>query len=290
GGTSNSAFQKFIQTDAAINPGNSGGPLVNMAGQVIGMNTAIYTESAGSEGIGFAMPSNTIAEVYNMLISPEHKVTRGSIGIQFQAAQSSAVGRMYGFANGGVLVSVVTPNGPASKAGLQAGDVITSVDGASIKGGDELIAAISAKRPGSTVRLGYERNGKKQVADVGIADRAKLFANLNDPSDDTSTSPESDVGESKLGIKVQALTAAQSSKLNLPGGVVVTAVRPGSFADEVNLPKGYVITEINKMPVTSESSYRTIVSNLKSGQDVVFVVRDAQRPTSGNTYVGGTLP
>ena len=126
-------FQRFIQTDAAINPGNSGGPLVDMAGQVIGMNTAIYTQSAGSEGVGFAMPSNTLISIYNQLISPSHKVVRGSIGIQFQATLGSAVGRVYGFSNGGVLVSVVTPNGPAAKAGLQAQDVITSVDGKSIK-------------------------------------------------------------------------------------------------------------------------------------------------------------
>jgi serine protease Do len=290
GGISNSQFQKFIQTDAAINPGNSGGPLVDMTGEVIGMNTVIYTQSAGSEGVGFAMPSNTLISVYNMLISPEHKVTRGSIGIQFQGVQSSAVGRMYGFANGGVLVSVVTPNGPAAKAGLQAGDVITSVDGAPVKDGDELVAIISNKKPGSSVKLGYVRNGKKETADVGIADRAKLFADLTGGSDDSNTPEESDAGEGKLGIKVQPLTPAIASKLGVKGGVVVTEVRPGSFADEISLSKGLVIIEINKVPVTDQSSYNAIVSGLKSGADAVFVVRDPQRPAGGNTYVGGTLP
>jgi serine protease Do len=290
GGISNSQFQKFIQTDAAINPGNSGGPLVDMAGEVIGMNTAIYTQSAGSEGVGFAMPSNTLISVYNMLISPEHKVTRGSIGIQFQGVQSSAVGRMYGFANGGVLVSVVTPNGPAAKAGLQPGDVITSVDGAPVKDGDELVAIISNKKPGSSVKLGYVRNGKKETADVGIADRAKLFADLTGGSDDSNTPEESDAGEGKLGIKVQPITPAMATKLGVKGGVVVTEVRPGSFADEISLAKGLVIIEINKMPVTDQSSYNAVVSGLKSGADAVFVVRDPQRPAGGNTYVGGTLP
>ena len=286
-----SAFQKFIQTDAAINPGNSGGPLVNMAGQVIGMNTAIYTESAGSEGIGFAMPSNTIADVYNMLISPDHKVTRGSIGIQFQAAQSSAVGRMYGTSTGGVIISEITPNAPAAKAGLQPLDVITTIDGMPIKDGDQLIAVISAKKPGSTVKIGYERNGKKQVVEVGIADRAKTVADALGGSDQDNSGPtESDAGEGKLGIKVQALTSAQASKLSVRGGVIVTDVRPGSFADEISLGKGYVITEINKMPVTDETSYRSIVSGLKSGQDVVFVVHDLQRPNNGSTLIGGTLP
>jgi serine protease Do len=291
GNAQSAAFQKFIQTDAAINPGNSGGPLVDMAGQVIGMNTAIYTESAGSEGIGFAMPSNTIINVYNMLISPEHKVTRGSIGIQFQSVQSSAVGRMYGFSNGGVLVSVVTPNGPAAKAGLQPDDVITSVDGTPVKDGDELIAIISAKKPGSTIRLGYRRNNKPETAEVGIADRAKLFADvLGNGGDDANGPAESDAGEGKLGIKVQALTPQQQQKLNLHGGVVVTDVRPGSFADETGLSKGYVIVEINKQAVTDETSYRNIVSGLKSGSDVVFVLRDPQGLKNGNTYVGGTLP
>jgi serine protease Do len=286
---SNGAFQRFIQTDAAINPGNSGGPLVDMAGQVIGMNTAIYTESAGSEGIGFAMPSNTIINVYNLLIGPEHKVVRGSIGIQFQSVESSAVGRMYGFANGGVLISVVTPNGPAAKAGLQPGDALISVDGTPIKNGDDLIAMISAKAPGSTVKIGYRRNGKLETTEVGITDRAKLFANLLNGNDTSTPQDESDAGVGKLGIKVQALTAAQAAKLNVHGGVVVTDVRPGSFADEIQLSKGNVIIAINRQPITDEASYRAIVSSLKSGQDVVFVIRDPQRPSSGNTYLGGTL-
>ena len=113
-------FQHFIQTDAAINPGNSGGPLLNMNGEVIGVNTAIYTQSAGYQGIGFAMPSNTVVEVYNDLIGASHKVTRGSIGIRFNQGLSGAVNRVYGFKNG-VLVQQVQPGGPAEKAGLKVG-------------------------------------------------------------------------------------------------------------------------------------------------------------------------
>src|SRR5579864_541170 len=111
-------FQHFIQTDAAINPGNSGGPLLNMNGEVIGVNTAIYTQSAGYQGIGFAMPSNTVVSVYNDLVSPSHKVTRGSIGISFHSGLSSAINRVYGFKNG-VLVQQVQPGGPADKAGMK---------------------------------------------------------------------------------------------------------------------------------------------------------------------------
>jgi serine protease Do len=289
-GFATNQFQRFIQTDAAINPGNSGGPLVDMAGQVIGMNTAIFTQSAGSEGIGFAMPSNTIIGVYNMLISPEHKVTRGSIGITFQAQESSAVSRMYGFAGGGVLVNTVTPNGPASKAGLQPGDAIVSVDGQPVKDGDELVRLISARAPGSTVRLGYIRNGRKDTATVGITDRAKLFADLGAQPDDSSGSATSDSGQLKLGISVSDVPPAVASKLTIHGGIMVQSVRPGSFADEIGLVKGTIITEINRHPVTDQDSFSAIVGGLKSGDDVVFVVRSPQAPSNGPSYLGGTLP
>jgi len=289
-GIAQNQFQRFIQTDAAINPGNSGGPLVDMAGQVIGMNTAIYTQSAGSEGIGFAMPSDTVIRVYNDLIGPEHKVIRGSIGISFQSAQSSAVGRVYGFANGGVLVGSITPNGPASKAGLQPGDVITSIDGAPVKDGDELVAIISAKHPGSTVHIGYERSGKHQVAEVGIADRAKLFADTGTNDDANNAPEETDIGQNKLGITVHPTDASVATKLGVKGGVTVTSVRPGSFADEIGLGRNAVISEINRKPVTDEASYRAIVTGLKSGDDVVFIIHDPRVSGGGISAVGGTLP
>jgi serine protease Do len=286
-------FQKFIQTDAAINPGNSGGPLVDMAGQVIGMNTAIYTQSMGSQGVGFAMPSNVIANVYNMLISPEHKVIRGSIGISFQSTPpESAVGRVYGFAKGGVMVNEVRPaNGPAAKAGVKSGDIITSIDGKHIKDGDELVADISARKVGSTVQLGLLRNGAAQNVAVTIADRAKLFADTDNAADNSAAPTESDAGEGKLGIKVTAIPAAIASKLGIKGGVIVTDVRPGSFADEINLTKNTVIVEINKHPITDESSYRAVVSGLKSGEDVAFAVRGTGAgAAASNSYIGGTLP
>src|ERR1035437_8202819 len=153
-------FQHFIQTDAAINPGNSGGPLLNMNGEVVGVNTAIFTQSNGYQGIGFAMPSSTVAEVYNDLISPSHKVTRGSIGIEFREGLSGAINRVYGFKNG-VLVNKIHPGGPAEKAGLKPGDIITAIDGHSIKDGDDLVSEIASRRPGSTIRLGYLRDGKQ---------------------------------------------------------------------------------------------------------------------------------
>ncbi len=291
-GISQSQFQRFIQTDAAINPGNSGGPLVDMSGAVIGMNTAIYTQSMGSQGVGFAMPSNIVINVYNMLISPEHKVTRGSIGIQFQAASSSAVSRMYGFDKGGVIIGSVVPGGGASKAGLQPGDVILSIDGRTIKDGDDLVADISARHIGSTVKVGYLRGKEQKSATVTIGDRAKTYSDLAGANtDNPDAAPDvPDAGQGKLGITVGPVKPADAAKLGSKNGVQVTGVRTGSFADEINLVKGAIIVEINRQPVTDEASYRAIVSGLKPGADVVFVLRDPNVRNGGNTYVGGTLP
>jgi serine protease Do len=281
-------FQHFIQTDAAINPGNSGGPLVNMAGQVIGVNTAIYTQSAGYQGIGFAMPANTIVQVYNALISPDHKVIRGSIGIQFQENLPPAVGRVYGFKSG-VLVNAVTPHGPADQSGMKAGDIIVSVDGNSIKDGDALVSDIASRKPGSSVKLGYLRNGQQGSATLTIADRAQLYASQPN-GDGGETGPEStpNASQGKLGISVDALPQALSGK----GihGVIVGQVRPGSFADEIGLQSGLVITEINKQQVTSPDQFQSLVSALKSGQDVVFSVLDSRNTAAGGQYLGGTLP
>jgi serine protease Do len=286
-GVSQTQFQRFIQTDAAINPGNSGGPLVDMAGQVVGMNTAIYTQSMGSQGVGFAMPSNIIANIYNMLIGPEHKVVRGSIGITFQTAQSSAVGRVYGFTNG-VIVGTVTPNGGASKAGIQVGDVLVSIDGRNIKDGDDLVNDISARHVGSTVKIGYLRDGKQNTANVVIGDRAKTYSDITGQQDEPATPQEADAGEGKLGITVSAIPPAVAAKAGIKGGVIITSVRPGSFADEIGLGKTAIITAINRKPVTDEASYRAIVSTLKSKDDVVFVI---YIPNQKNVnYVGGTLP
>src|ERR1700690_1969480 len=172
----NRQFQSFIQTDAAINPGNSGGPLVNMAGEVIGINTAILTETSSYAGVGFAMPSNTVVSVYNQLIAPDHRVARGSIGIMFSAQENPAISRVYGVGSGGVTVSAVTAGSPAEQAGIKVGDTIVSVDGKPVKNGDELVSDIAGRKPGSKVPLGFVRNGKKQEATVTVADRAKLFA------------------------------------------------------------------------------------------------------------------
>ncbi|MGB6720875.1 MAG: Do family serine endopeptidase [Terracidiphilus sp.] len=280
-------FQHFIQTDAAINPGNSGGPLLDMNGNVIGVNTAIYTQSAGYQGIGFAMPANTVVSVYNDLISPNHKVTRGSIGIQFREGLSNAVNRVYGFKNG-VLVQEVQPGGPADKAGLKPGDIITEIDGRTVKDGDDLVNEIASRRPGSTIRLGYLRDGKQDDTTVTIGDRDKVFADLG--NQETEQSPESsgDAGETKLGLVVRDLAPAVAGKIH-SSGVEIESVRAGSFGDLQGLEPGWVITHVNKQPTGNRDQFNAVVSKLKSGDDVVFEVVDPRHPEEGINYVGGTL-
>ena len=209
-------FQHFIQTDAAINPGNSGGPLLNMNGEVIGVNTAIFTQSNGYQGIGFAMPSNTVVSVYNDLISPSHKVVRGSIGIQFRPNLSGAINRIYGFKNG-VLVQQVQPGGPADKGGLKPGDIITHIDGRPIKDGDDLVNEIASRKPGSSIRLGFLRDGKPTDATVTIGDRDKVFAEMAGQQSNAGPDEQGDAGETKLGIVVREAPPAVSGRLHAQG-------------------------------------------------------------------------
>jgi serine protease Do len=287
----NRQFQSFIQTDAAINPGNSGGPLVNMAGEVIGINTAILTDTNAYAGVGFAMPSNTVVNVYNQLIAPEHRVARGSIGIMFNAQENPAISRVYGAGSGGVTVSDVTAGSPAERAGIKVGDTIVSVDGKPVKNGDDLVSDIASRKPGAKVTLGFVRNGKKQEASVTVADRAKLFAARL--GDDEENGGEAAPKESKLGLTVRAVTSEMADRLDIPAGkgVIVQDIKPSSFADDVGLTRGDVILEINKQAVNSEDDFSRISSSLKSGQDVVFLVRQrGAGRQDGTIFLAGTLP
>ena len=286
-------FQHFLQTDAAINPGNSGGPLLNMNGDVIGVNTAIYTQSGGYQGMGFALPSSTVVEVYNQLIGPSHKVVRGSIGITFDAHESESITRRYGR---GVIVSYVQPGGPAEKAGLKQGDVITSIDGRVIKNNDDLVNEIAGRRPGSTVRLGCTRDelqsGKPVFrpfdTTVTIGDRDKVFANLANAQAEEAPEGQGEAGEGKLGIVVRETTPAQTAKLHTPG-MVIQSVRTGSFADMQGLDAGLVITRINRQPTGNRAQYTAIVNQIKPGDDVVFELINPHQPAQGLIIPGGKL-
>jgi serine protease Do len=280
-------FQSFIQTDAAINPGNSGGPLVNMNGEVIGINTAIFTQSFGYQGVGFAMPSNTVREVYAQLTGPEHRVARGSIGVQFNGTSTPALSRVYGR---GVTIAEVIPGKPAEKAGLQTGDTITAVNGKPVKSGDELVSIISMVKPGNKVDITYLRNGQQKQASVSVEDRAKMFP---DRTEEASESSDNDKPTpTKLGVTVHSLTQDQVERLGIEKGrgVIVTDVKPDSFADDIQLTPGMIILQVNRQPVNSEDEFRKITSQLKSGQDVVFLVRQGRGSGSTTIFLSGTLP
>jgi serine protease Do len=283
-------FQTFIQTDAAINPGNSGGPLVNMNGEVIGINTAILSETNAYAGVGFALPSKTVVDVYNQLTGPEHRVARGSIGIMFAGQDNPAIARVYG-GGSGITVSTVVAGSPADQAGLKVGDTITSVDGKKVTKGTELVSDIASRKPGSKVSLAFIRNGKPQETTVTIADRAKLFAARL--GEDQEGNDESAPKQNKFGMTVRKLTPEMADRLEVPSGkgVIVQDVKPGSFAEDVGLGRGDVILEVNKQAVNSEEEMSRIESSMKSGQDVVFLVR--QRGSSqqdGTGFLAGTLP
>src|SRR5438309_11149394 len=282
-------FQKFLQTDAAINPGNSGGPLVDLAGEVIGINTAIITGSRGYEGVGFALPSTTAINVYDQIIK-QGRVTRGSIGVSFQEELSTntitlkSLGAPYG-----VVIEGVEPGSPAEKAGLKGGDVITSVNGQVVKTGNDLVNPIAQAPIGSKVKLTYIRDRAQKETTAEVGDRTRVFPNsagrLGEQPGETAP-PE-------FGLHVEELTPDRGHRVGMEGqkGVLVTEVDPASFADDLNFARGDVISTINGEAVTSVSDYRKAVSKLKHGEDVVFKVlrrQDSDRVLT--LFLSGKVP
>src|SRR5467141_1519436 len=282
-------FQRFLQTDAAINPGNSGGPLVDMAGQVIGINTAIITGSRGYEGVGFAMPSSTALSVYDQLIK-SGRVTRGSIGVSFQEELGTnqitlkSLGAPYG-----VVIEGVEPGSPAEKAGLKGGDVITSVNGKPVKSGNDLVNPIAQAPIGSKVKLTYIRERAQKEATAEVGDRTRVFPNTAGRLGDQ---PGEDAPQ-EYGLHVEELTPDRGHRVGMEGqkGVLVTEVEPASFADDLNFGRGDVISTINGETVSSVSDYRKAVSKLKHGEDVVFkVLRRQDSDRILTLYLSGRVP
>jgi serine protease Do len=282
-------FQRFIQTDAAINPGNSGGALVSLAGEVIGINTAIYTGSRGFEGVGFALPSNTAITVYNQLIT-SGKVTRGSIGVSFQDENSNnpvlmkELGAPYG-----IVVEAVEPGSPADKVGLQPGDVITDVNGQPVHTGTDLVNPIAQTPIGQSVKLHYVRNKQSKEVTVTVADRSKLFPQ-NAENDESQADQSEEPGQ--FGVHAEELTPDLAHKLGMTklGGAVITEVEPASFAEDVGFARGDVILEINHVPVNSFTDYRAQMSKLKSGQDVLFKIARRQADRVLTLFLAGMVP
>jgi len=281
-------LQRFLQTDAAINQGNSGGPLVNMAGEVIGVNTAIFTPSGASAGVGFALPSNTAANVYNQLIKTG-KVTRGAIGIEMQPSISQKALKTLGSPDGkGVLVSrVKPPDGPAAKAGLKQGDIITEIDGKKVGDSGELSSMVADLSPGKGVTINYLRDGKEQSTKLTIEDRSKLIPDTgSEPSEQNDEEP----GRIKLGLSVQGLTSQQAREFEVQTdeGVVITSVAQGSVAEDAGLQRGDVILEVNRTPIRNAQDLRNFTAKLKSGADVVFLIKRMERNGDVRPYYFAT--
>jgi len=274
GQDSSSSFQHFIQTDAAINPGNSGGPLLNIKGEVIGINTQIATRSGGYQGIGFAMPINTAAKVYNDIIKQGH-VTRGSIGIQFDARPDNGdLLKVYG-ANHGLFVTKIEADGPAEKAGLKVQDVITDINGKPLHKGQDLIDIVAESPVGTPVKVAIVRDKKPMTLNVVVGDRTKVFASLyggKTPSEKTEVGPEG--MQVRFGMTIQPLNSAQRQRLGYKGesGVQVASVEPGSFAEDIGLAKGDIIVEMNRTAVNTPEDVKKLQSTLKPGESVAFHV------------------
>jgi serine protease Do len=289
-----SGFQHFLQTDAAINPGNSGGPLLNINGEVIGINTMIASRSGGYQGIGFALPINTAVKVYNQIIKTG-KVTRGSIGVSFSPDEDRNRELVKGYGGtAGIFVQKVEPGGPAEKAGLEAADIIVALAGKPVTKGQDLMDRVADSSVGENMKITVLRNGKKQDFNVVIGDRSKVFA----AQFGGSRYEESGQGEgtqAKFGISIKNLNNSLRGSLGYkgPAGVVVTEVEPGSFAEDIGLLANDIITNINRQPVTSTDELIRLQSALKPGDAVAFRVMRAggtrNQPEWTQLFLAGPL-
>lgn len=281
-GNANS-YQNFIQTDAAINPGNSGGALVNIDGELIGINTMIYSRSGGNMGIGFAIPINMAKKIMEDLIY-EGKVSRGWLGVMIQELDQTTR-EAFGLSEDtkGVLIGDVFKDQPAYKAGFKRGDIITSVDGKNVSNTNELRNRIAAIRPGKKVPIKVIRNSKEITLSVTLTgrDEDNLVKSAEEKGSSDDKKEEAGVAE-KFGIKAGALTAELRSQLNVPSnvkGVVVVGVTPGSQAEQERFAKADIILEINRTPVESVADFKKTLKSVKEGDSVLFLVW-----SGGNTF------
>ncbi|MGC9270838.1 Do family serine endopeptidase [Acidiphilium sp.] len=247
-------YDSFIQVDAPINEGNSGGPLLNQKGQVIGVNTAILTPTGGSVGIGFSIPSDMVKRISSELIKQGH-VTRGFIGVQVQTVtpeMAAAMGlKSHDGRSDGALVAETVPNGPAAKAGLQPGDVITAVDGKPVTDPRDLALAISEIKPDDSAKVTYERNGHDKTAAITVE---KMPANAEAAfNQGPGSNGQPAANKPELGLTLAPLTESDRQQLNMPisaKGAVVAHVVPNSPADEAGLRSGDVVVGVGSATVT----------------------------------------
>jgi serine protease Do len=255
-------YDNFIQTDASINPGNSGGPLVNTAGQAVGINTAIFSQSGGSVGIGFAIPINMAKTILPQLEATGH-VTRGWLGVGIQPV-TPELAKALNLANDqGALVAQVMPDSPAAKAGMQAGDVIVEYDGHPIGKAGELPPLVAATPVGQTAVLKVLRNGQVKTFITQIAE-------LSEGEQVASASP----AREKLGLAVQPLTPGLAKELGVPdtSGLVVAGVKDGSPAADAGIQPGDVIVQVNRRPVRTIADLRQAMAAQKPGEPTLFQI------------------
>ncbi|KXK42911.1 MAG: Trypsin-like serine protease [Chlorobi bacterium OLB5] len=270
------AIENFIQTDAAINPGNSGGALVDVNGQLIGINSAIKTNTGYYQGYGFAIPVNIVKTVSQELIK-SGKVIRGYIGVQIQTVDETMAKGLGLDKAKGVLVQSVQKGGGGDEAGLQAGDVILSVDGKEVNASNELQVIINSKRPGDIARLTIFRDGKTIEKDVTLKPRAddnNQVSSNNNKQDEGSNKGVSSTAINSLGMSVQEINSSLKEKYNISGGVVVTAVERMSESMIRGLQEGFVIIEANKQKVNDVGDLTNAIKDKKSGDPVLLKVID----------------
>jgi serine protease Do len=255
-------YDNFIQTDASINPGNSGGPLLNLRGEVVGINTAIFSRTGGNIGIGFAIPINLVKELLPQLRG-KGKVVRGYLGVLIQKvtpeiAESLGMDKSYG-----ALVANVSKDGPAEKAGVKVGDVIIEFDGKEVKDSAELPIIVARTAVDKKVRMKVLRDKKELTLNVAVGE-------LKD-EEVVATAPE----KGELGLTVQRLTPQMAESLGLEKteGVVVTAVEPASAADEAGIRRGDIIVEVDRKPVRTVDDYKKSIAGARKGRGVLFLVR-----------------
>jgi serine protease Do len=275
------SFENFIQTDAAINLGNSGGPLVNLRGEVIGMNTAI---NAAGQNLGFAVPVNTIKMVLPQL-KEKGRVVRGYLGIQITNVDQRAQESFQLPSRDGALVQSVEKDGPAGKAGIKAGDVIVAVSGYPVKETRELIDHVSLMPPGKKVDVEVIREGKRLTLPAVLGERP------SSEGDDESASAKESTPASKLGLQLDDLTARTRRQFQVPtqiDGAVVTDVTDLSPADDAGLQPGDVVMRVNDREVTSQEEFRDAISAIRARTMVRFYIYRPQ--TDQKSFVFLRMP
>jgi serine protease Do len=268
------AFGDLLQTNAAINPGNSGGPLINLRGEIVGINTAIISRSGGSQGIGFAIPSNAVRNALESLLK-QGRIIRGYLGIEANQPQAGQLNT-----NGeGVVVASVIPDSPAAQAQLQKGDIISKFNGHAVRSLPELRSLVSQVELNKNVEVEVVRNGNPMKVTAAIKEQPIDYQTTRvvPRQDQPQESPRPDEPDQSEGglrsIHVSDLTPEMARQLDLPNGVrgvVVTNVDPDSGA--ADLQKGDVIEELNQQPVSSVAEYNKIVASLDSNQTQVLSV------------------